>query len=476
MEILIDSSTNNKKYAARVFLYDNFNGIQNNTVSQDVFELFTQKYDRKNADVVWVETTHELYFFVKTHMLENAEEFDANRQNGAKIYASCKVFTQQSVMFENISALPQSAYACVEGFVLSSYEFTKYKSEQSTESIVSIECIGNFSQKIEHLQTLSQSVFAARTFVNEPACALTSVDFANQIAELFVNTTAMVHVYDKLWIEQQQMGGILAVNRGSIHPAQFVHIEWNPTKSDSQPIVLVGKGIVFDTGGLSLKTPSSFMETMKADMGGAAAIVGAMYAIALQNFNIHIHALIPITDNRPTGDAYAPGDVIRMHNGKTVEVLNTDAEGRMILADALSYAKSLNPKLVLDMATLTGAANAAVGEHVAVYMGTDSEYMNQLEQSALAVWEPIVQFPIWNFYNEQIKSDIADCKNVGGQFAGAITAGKFLQQFTDYPWIHVDISGSAFLRTKWSYKGVGGTGFGVRMLVDFLEKSVSEHK
>jgi len=204
-------------------------------------------------------------------------------------------------------------------------------------------------------------------------------------------------------------------------------------------------------------------------MGGAAAIVGALYAIIRQNIPLHIHALIPITDNRPTGDAYAPGDVIRMHNGKTVEVLNTDAEGRMILADALSYATSLNPQLVIDMATLTGAANAAVGEHVAVYMGTAIEYMPQFEQCALRVWEPIVQFPLWNLYAEQIKSDIADCKNVGGQFAGAITAGKFLQQFTNYPWIHVDISGSAFLRTKWSYKGVGGTGFGVRMLVEFLK-------
>ncbi len=469
MEILIDSSANNKKYVAQIFLYTNNTDIEQLQIAKDVIALFNKKQEQKDTDVLWVETIDTNFFFIKTYSDENLEEFDKNRQNGAKVFSSCSIFTSQDIHCTNFSALPQAAYAFVEGFALSSYSFTKYKSEQKPEPISTITCSGNFTDEISKLSILAESVFAARTFINEPACALSSVDFANQIKELFAHTNATVKIYDKSWIEQQGMGGLLAVNKGSVYPAQFVHISWNPQHNTHKPIILVGKGIVFDTGGLSLKTPSTYMETMKADMGGAAAIVGALYAIIRQNIPLHIHALIPITDNRPTGDAYAPGDVIRMHNGKTVEVLNTDAEGRMILADALSYATSLNPQLVIDMATLTGAANAAVGEHVAVYMGTAIEYMPQFEQCALRVWEPIVQFPLWNLYAEQIKSDIADCKNVGGQFAGAITAGKFLQQFTNYPWIHVDISGSAFLRTKWSYKGVGGTGFGVRMLVEFLK-------
>ncbi|HOS84147.1 MAG TPA: leucyl aminopeptidase family protein [Bacteroidales bacterium] len=469
MEILTDKPTTKVKYAVEIFLIADFEDISNIAVSSDVRDMCTKKYERKKSDIVWVETPDVVYMFCKTYSDQNPEEFDKNRQNGAKLYTSCKIFKDQHIRITNNSAVPHSAFACIEGFILSSYTFSKYKSEQAPQSIASIQCEGDFTSSLAQLHTLTLSVFAARNLINEPACALTSVQFAHEIEQLFSTTKASVNVYDEQWITQQGMGGLLAVNKGSVQPARFVHIAWNPTNSNTQPIILVGKGIVFDTGGLSIKTPSTYMETMKADMGGAAAVVGAMHAIATQGIAIHIHALIPITDNRPSGEAYAPGDVIRMHNGSTVEVLNTDAEGRMILADALSYAASLNPQLVIDIATLTGAANAAVGEHVAVYMGTATDHMKQLEQSALHVWEPLVQFPLWNMYADQIKSDIADCKNVGGQFAGAITAGKFLQQFVQYPWIHIDISGSAFLRTKWSYKGVGGTGFGVRMLVEFVK-------
>lgn len=472
MEILTQSASKNEKYAVEIFLVADIEDVKNTGVNEGVQNICINKYNRKKSDIVWVELPEVVYMFCKTYSDQNPEEFDTNRKNGAKLYTSCNVFADQHVCVTNTSALPTAAYACIEGFVLSSYSFDKYKSEQAPRSIASLQYVGDFTPAIAQLYSLTQSVFAARTLINEPVCALNSVQFANEIAQLFSPTAATVHVYDEQWIQQQGMGGLLAVNKGSVTPARFVHIVWNPANDTTQPLVLVGKGIVFDTGGLSLKTPSSYMETMKADMGGAAAIVGAMHAIVQQQLPIHIHALVPITDNRPSGEAYAPGDVIRMHNGSTVEVLNTDAEGRMILADALSYATSLNPRLVIDMATLTGAANAAVGEHVAVYMGTAVEYMQQLEQSALRVWEPIVQFPLWNMYADQIKSDIADCKNVGGQFAGAITAGKFLQQFVQYPWIHVDISGSAFLRTKWSYKGVGGTGYGVRMLVEFVKQLV----
>ena len=471
MEILCDSSADIQKYSVKVFLYSDLQSINNEMYSDFIISLFTKKLQQKESDIIWVETETEVYFFVKATS-QNAESLDKNRQNGSKVYSSCKSQKPTNVLISNITASSSDAYAFVEGFVLSSYVFDTYKSEKNDSIILQLICKGDFTNKITDLGVISSAVFTARNLVNEPVCALNSDNFAKEIVQMFSGTKALVQVHGKEWIEEQKMGGLLAVNKGSVDPPRFVHIVWNPKQSKNQPIVLVGKGIVYDTGGLSIKTPSSYMETMKADMGGAAAVVCAVKALVDLNVSIHIQALIPITDNRLSGNAYAPGDVVQMHSGLTVEVLNTDAEGRMILADALSYAKSLNPILTIDVATLTGAANAAVGEHAAVFMGTAENEMQELENISLQVWEPLVKFPIWNFYEEQIKSDIADIKNVGGPLAGSITAGKFLQKFIDYPWIHLDISGSAFLRTKSTYKGVGGTGFGVRLLVEFLKTKV----
>lgn len=469
MEILIDSTADIQKYSVKVHLYADFQNIKLQDFSQEVSAMFTKKLQQKETEIIWVETISETNFFVKITATD-FETRDKVRQIGAKLLASCKHLKPESILFINHSATSEDAYACVEGFVLSTYSFDVYKSDKSDLVIQSIVCKGDFSDNLKNLLVLTQSVFVVRNLVNEPVCSLNSDAFAQQISMLFAKTQADVIVHGKEWIEEQKMGGLLAVNKGSIDPPRFVEIIWNPLKSSAEPIVLIGKGIVFDTGGLSIKTPSTYMETMKADMGGAAAIVGAMLAVTELQLPMYIHALIPITDNRLSGNAYAPGDVITMHSGLTVEVLNTDAEGRMILADALSYAQPLHPKLVIDVATLTGAANAAVGEHVAVCMGTAQEDLAQLKKISLEVWEPLVEFPIWDFYGEQIKSDIADIKNVGGPLAGSITAGKFLQKFTNYPWIHLDISGSAFLKSKWSYKGVGATGFGVRLLVQFLQK------
>jgi len=262
------------------------------------------------------------------------------------------------------------------------------------------------------------------------------------------------------------MGGLLAVNKGSIDPPTFSVMEWKPkNRLNKNPYVFVGKGVVYDTGGLSLK-PSNFMDTMKCDMAGGATVSAAMYAIAKAELPVWVVALIPATDNRPDGNAYTPGDVITMHDGSTVEVLNTDAEGRMILADALSYAKNYKPELVIDVATLTGAAARAIGPKAMVGMSVKSQ--DEFEQ----MHERIVQFPMWDDYKEDIKSDIADIKNIGGVDAGAITAGKFLEHFTDYPYIHLDIAGPAYLGKKDSYRGSNGTGVGVRLLFDFIRSKV----
>ena len=239
--------------------------------------------------------------------------------------------------------------------------------------------------------------------------------------------------------------------------------------TNSNPIVLVGKGIVYDTGGLSLKPTPNSMDLMKSDMGGSAAVVGAMAAIAKAKLSIHIIGLIPATDNRPSGNAYAPGDVINMYDGTSVEVLNTDAEGRLILADALSYAKKYKPELVIDLATLTGAAARAIGKQGIVAMGNDKDTMTALKKSGKEVQERLAEFPFWDEYAEDLKSNIADMKNLGGPEAGAITAGKFLEYFTDYPYTHLDIAGPAFMLAPFNYRGKGGTGVGVRLLFNFLK-------
>jgi len=242
---------------------------------------------------------------------------------------------------------------------------------------------------------------------------------------------------------------------------------------NKKPVVLVGKGIVYDTGGLSLKPTANSMDFMKCDMGGAATVIGTMSAIAKAALPVHVVALIPSTDNRPGLNAYVPGDVITMYNGSTVEVLNTDAEGRMVLADALHYAKKYKPELVMDFATLTGAAAAAIGPVGICYMGNaDKKVKDDLEESGYEVYERLVEMPLWREYGDQIKSNIADIKNLGGGYAGMITAGKFLEHFTggEYPWVHFDVAGSAYLKSADGYRTKEGTGSGVRLMFDFLKK------
>jgi leucyl aminopeptidase len=282
-----------------------------------------------------------------------------------------------------------------------------------------------------------------------------------------------VEVLNKAKITALKMGGLLAVNLGSIDPPTFTIMEYKPAGAkNKKPVVLIGKGVVYDTGGLSLKPTPNSMDMMKCDMAGAAAVAGAMYAVAKAKLPVHVIALVPATDNRPGENAYVPGDVITMYNGLTVEMLNADAEGRMILADALAYAQKYKPELVLDFATLTGAAIAAIGMSGLVVMGNaDEKTKDQLKQSGFNTFERLAEMPFWDDYDDLIKSDIADMKNIGGPYAGSITAGKFLARYIDYPWMHFDIAGPAFLTAKDSYRPKGGTGVGVRLLFDYFKNN-----
>lgn len=369
----------------------------------------------------------------------------------------------------------QWVLSLVEGLALSNYQFLKYlkKKKEKKNSFDTIRVISKAVKKedIDELQNIIEGVYSARDLINEPLSTLTAVQLSKEIQELGSQSGFKVEVFNKKKIESLKMGGLLAVNRGSIDPPTFSVLEWNPKNAvNKKPLVLVGKGIVYDTGGLSLKPTKESMDYMKSDMSGGAAVVGALYAVAKSALPVHVIGLIPATDNRPDGNAYVPGDIVIMGNGLSVEVLNTDAEGRMILAEALNYAKNYNPGLVMDLATLTGSAAIAVGIYGIVGMGNaDNKVFSSLKESGERVSERIVEFPFWKEYNKLLKSDVADLKNIGGRDAGAITAGKFLEYFTDYPFIHLDIAGPAFVKKEYNYHGIGGTGYGVRLLFDFIK-------
>jgi leucyl aminopeptidase len=374
-----------------------------------------------------------------------------------------------------------SSLALAEGIALSNYQFLKYKTgEKEANSLKEISILNREIKEteIEELNAICEAVFLARDLVNEPQSYLDAPKLASEMRKMGKNAGFKVEVLNKSQIEALKMGGLLAVNMGSQIPPTFTIMEYKPAKArNKKPVVLVGKGVVYDTGGLSLKPTPNSMDTMKCDMAGAAAVSCAMYAIAKAELNVHVIALVPATDNRPGENAYTPGDVIKMYDGQTVEVLNTDAEGRMILGDALAYAKKYKPELVMDFATLTGAAAAAIGSYGIVCMGTASEETKaKLKNAGNNVHERLVEFPFWEDYAKLIKSDIADMKNIGGPVGGAITAGKFLEKFTDYPWMHFDIAGPAFLGSNDSYRGKNGTGVGVRLIFDFIKNYQSENK
>ena len=369
---------------------------------------------------------------------------------------------------------PQTSIALAEGLALGSYQFVKYQSATTKKrwNLEKINFVGTEvpEKEVDTLAVVVEAVFIARDLVNEPASHLNALKLAESFEAMGKMAGFSTEVFHKDKIEALKMGGLLAVNLGSIDPPTFSVMEWNPADAkNSKPIVLVGKGVVFDTGGLSLKPTKDSMDYMKCDMAGSAVVASVMYFAAKCKLPLHLIGLVPSTDNRPDGNAYAPGDVIYMHSGQTVEVLNTDAEGRLILADALSFAKDYHPQLVIDVATLTGAAVMAIGQYGIVGMGNaDVQTFNDLKQSGENVYERVVEFPLWEEYGESIKSDIADMKNIGAREGGAISAGMFLAKFVDYPWIHLDIAGPAFLNTSDHYRTKGGTASGVRLLIDFL--------
>ena len=408
-------------------------------------------------------------FFVK---LKKGKTIDEQRElvrnEGCKIADSLNALDCKSLAIVDLSGADM-ALVFAEGVELANYRFNKYLSEKKKVSLVEVKVCGDVCEKeIARLNSLVKGVFIARDIVNEPLSYMTAKKLAETIEEVGKSCGFKTEILDKKQIESLKMGGLLAVNRGSVEPPTFSILKWEPENAiNEHPYILVGKGLVFDTGGYDLK-PSSSMDTMKSDKSGGAAVVGTIAALAMAKVPVKVYGLVPATENRIGATAYVPEDIITMYDGTTVEIANTDAEGRLILADALLYAKKYNPELVIDMATLTGAAIVAVGDKNTAVLGTSPDDIAKMKECGFNVWERLIELPLWDDFAEQLDSPIADMKNCGKRSGGTITAAMFLKHFTDYKWIHLDIAGPAFTEKKDSYRGNGGTSVPTRLLFRYF--------
>lgn len=378
-----------------------------------------------------------------------------------------------------IAGLPAgaSAQATVEGMLLALYRFdaTKEKEPQNElESVTIVEFdeskVAEMKDGLETAVAIAAGTTLARDLVNMPPNVATPTRLAQAAQEIAENHNLKITVGGRKWAAKRNMGGFLAVAKGAGEPPKFIILEHNGDREDLDTIVLVGKGITFDTGGISIK-PVAGMGKMKSDMGGAAAVLGAMKTIAMLDLPLRVIGITPCTENMPDANAYRPADVITASNGKTIEIISTDAEGRMVLADGLVYAGQYQPKAVIDLATLTGACVIALGEDMAAGLfSTDETLQDKMVAAGKATHERVWPLPLWDDYLKTIKSDVADMKNAGGRFGGVGTSAIFLKQFTDYPWMHLDIAGMALTEKGGGYIPAGGTGFGVRLLVEFLRQ------
>ena len=369
-----------------------------------------------------------------------------------------------------------------EGLILSFYSFVKYKSKGDDNGKknypAKLLLHGDVTNTdIKWLTEVTNAAYFTRDLINEPVNHLNASALAGEIKRIGDSAGFKVEVLTKGKIEALKMGGLLAVNKGSVDPPVFCILEWHPENClNKKPFILVGKGIVYDTGGLNIKT-GEFMAGMNGDMAGASIVTGVMHIAAKTKIPLYIIALVPSTDNRPGGNAYTQGDIITMYNKMTVEIGNTDAEGRLILADAISYASKYDPELIIDIATLTGSAAMTFGNQaIALMTNADRKYINLLEECGNNVYERVAELPLWEEYGDLLKSDIADLKNIGGREAGAIIAGKFLERFAEYPLIHLDIAGTDMLKKDNYYRIKNGSGSGLRLLSAFLKRVAAEFK
>jgi len=399
--------------------------------------------------------------------------------------------TEAAILFPRRTKLEVRALAqaLTEGLMLGDYKYDRYLTAAAPSKngagqrlrSVTLVVIQEADRKsaragIERGAILGDIVCRVRDMVNAPANELTPTNMAERAAAAARAHDFTCQVFEKRDMQKLGMGGLLAVASGSDQPAKFIVLEYNGAGRKTTPFVFVGKGLTFDAGGICLK-PAPKMDEMKGDMAGGAAVIGALEAVARLQLPARVVGIVPATENLLGGSAYRPGDILRMMNGKTVFVDNTDAEGRIILGDALAYAQKYEPRAIVDLATLTGAALVALGQVATAVVGTDRQLVDDLKAAGDRTFERLWELPLWQEFEDLIKSPIADIKNSGGKNGGAITAAAFLRHFVGTtPWAHLDIAGTAFLDKAEGYRPAGATGVGVRLLADYVEAQVSKRR
>jgi leucyl aminopeptidase len=427
--------------------------------------------------------------------LGKREEFDLSGQTGASLDKLRQAFGSacrraKELRIESLSTLvfptdlkeigpSEVSQAMVEGIFLSNYQMDQYKTMKGDKGLEGFTIVEENEGRVEAIEKgarlgeiFSQATNFARNLANQPANILTPTRLSLEAEKLARENNLRCKILSLPEIKRLRLNLFLAVASGSTQPPKLIILEYHPSKSRAKEkhdtLVLVGKGITFDAGGLSLKTTDLMLE-MKGDMTGGAVVMSTVAASAKLKLPLNLIGIIPAAENLPSGSALKIGDIITSHSGKTIEILNTDAEGRLILADALSYAKVFKPDAILDIATLTSAIKIALGTVCAGVLGTHEKLKSKMIQAGQKTGERVWELPLWNDYQEFIKSDLADIKNTGGKFGAAIIATRFLQNFVgDFPWVHVDIAGVDFSDKEKPYVPKGATGFGARLLLQFL--------
>lgn len=367
--------------------------------------------------------------------------------------------------------------AIIEAACLALYRFSKYKVKEDTNSkyIGEIRIMEEEKEACQEVEKgvaqgkmISGAVNFSRDLVNHPANDMTPTILAETAKKMAKTNRIKCTILSRPQLKKLSMGAFLGVSQGSQEPPRFIILEYNGGKRGERPVVIVGKSITFDSGGISLK-PSEGMGKMKYDMSGGAITLGVLRAASALHIPLNLVGLLPATENMPSGTAIRPGDVLRSMSGRTIEIISTDAEGRLALADALYYAAQYKPRCIIDIATLTGACVIALGNHAIGMLGNDKELKERMIKAGEEVWERVWEMPLWDDYFEQIKSPIADIKNSGGREGGVMTAAIFLSKFVEgYPWVHLDIAGVAWNDKERAYIPVGGSAIGVRLLVQFI--------
>ncbi len=378
-----------------------------------------------------------------------------------------------------IDATPESVdradatQAITEGLLLGAYQFTVYKSEPKPTKLKTVKLLTKASKTVDAAiargVTIANAVNWSRDLQNEPSANKPPAVIAEVAKTLLRGKNVQVRVFSEAQLESMGCGGIIGVGQGSEQRPCLLQMSYKP-KGATATLALVGKGVVFDTGGISIK-PADGMDTMKTDMSGAAAVIATMSTLSALGVKVNVIGFAPLVENMPSGSAYRPGDVLRFRNGKTAEILNTDAEGRLILADALSLAVEANVDAIVDAATLTGACMVALGDKIAGLMGNHDGWSQSVRNAADRVGESVWPLPLPTEYKKLIESPVADIQNIGGRYGGAITAGLFLQEFVaDTPWVHLDIAGPSRASADDGYTPKGGTGFVVRTMIEVAEQ------